>query len=463
MGLGLNEAGDRGSHGLPETTPPAGRFTPPPPAELAPHFPELEILDLIGQGGMGAVYKARQRELDRVVAIKILPPAAEDPSFAERFSREAKTLARMNHPHIVAIHDVGQRSGYYFFVMEFVDGVNLRQAIQTKTLSPQESLAVVRQICDALDYAHGLGIVHRDIKPDNVLIDKQGRVKIADFGLAKLLSKSAADITLTQANQAMGTPHYMAPEQLSRPLEVDHRADIYSLGVVFYELLTGELPMGRFDPPSRKLQVDVRLDEIVLKTLEREPERRYQQARHVKTEIESVHLHRASIASKPAPASLVPDPVLRRRAMITSFVLISFSQAALLGLTWGYLGNAEWYFKKEAPYSFLQGWWCGAGLAGFGWMAWWWYLLAKDPDAPRNLNDFLRTWQLPNPRNRIIALSAFGFLVVWFAAVGTAFAFTSNDDIHTVVFTSGFLLGPYVLMAAVWMAFHSAAPSVTEG
>ncbi|MBW3597788.1 MAG: protein kinase, partial [Planctomycetes bacterium] len=289
MGLGLSSP-----HEAAETTPPTPPGEPslsPSPAELAPHFPQLEILELIGRGGMGAVYKARQTELDRVVALKILPPtAAADPSFAERFSREAKTLARMNHPHIVAIHDVGRGGGYFYFLMEFVDGVNLRQAIQAKSLSPQDALAVVRQICDALEYAHALGIVHRDIKPDNVLIDKQGRVKIADFGLAKLLAKTPADITLTEAHQAMGTPHYMAPEQLHRPLEVDHRADIYSLGVVFYELLTGELPLGRFSPPSAKVQMDVRLDEIVLRTLEREPDRRYQAASEVKTDVEMLAL-----------------------------------------------------------------------------------------------------------------------------------------------------------------------------
>jgi len=156
-----------------------------------------------------------------------------------------------------------------------------------KRLSPREALAIVPQVCDALQFAHDQGIVHRDIKPENLLIDRRGRVHIADFGLAKLVT-NVADARLTQTHAIMGTPHYMAPEQFEKPTAVDHRADIYSLGVVLYEMLTGELPLGRFAPPSAKVQVDVRLDEVVLKTLEKEPERRYQQASEMKGEVETL-------------------------------------------------------------------------------------------------------------------------------------------------------------------------------
>ena len=262
----------------------------PTPEELAPHFPNFEILELLGRGGMGAVYKAKQRQLDRIIALKILPPSAsDDVQFAERFQREARALARLNHPHIVTVHDFGQSEGLYYLVMEYVDGANLRTLMRSGELKAEQALAIVPRICDALQYAHDEGVVHRDIKPENVLIDKKGRVKIADFGLAKLLGKEAADLTMiTEVGMSLGTPRYMAPEQVEHPDQVDHRADIYSLGVVFYEMLTGELPMGRFDPPSAKVQVDVRLDEVVLRSLERNVDRRYQHASEVKTDVEDI-------------------------------------------------------------------------------------------------------------------------------------------------------------------------------
>lgn len=259
---------------VPTTGTPPGRFVPPEPAELAKQFPQLEILELLGQGGMGAVYKARQKQLDRVVALKILPPeVGRDPAFTERFMREARSMAKLNNPRIVSVFDFGQtKEDLYYFIMEFVDGTDLRHVIRAGGLSPKEALALIPQICEALQFAHEEGIVHRDIKPENILIDKKGRVKISDFGLAKLLDKPATANTLTAAGHTMGTPHYMAPEQIEHPGQVDHRADIYSLGVVFYEMLTGELPIGRFAPPSQKVQVDVRLDNVVLRTLEKEPD-----------------------------------------------------------------------------------------------------------------------------------------------------------------------------------------------
>lgn len=267
---------------------PTSGFTPPEPSELARDFPQLEVMELLGMGGMGVVYKARQVTLDRVVALKILPPdIGKDPAFAERFTREARALAKLSHPNIVGIFDFGQAGKYYYFLMEFVDGVNLRQMLSAHRVEPREALAIVPQICDALQYAHDQGIVHRDIKPENILVDRRGRVRIADFGLARLLGPSV-DLRLTQSQHVMGTPNYMAPEQLEKPLTVDHRADIYSLGVVFYEMLTGELPLGRFEVPSQKVRVDVRLDDIVIKTLAKEPERRYQHASDVKTEMEAL-------------------------------------------------------------------------------------------------------------------------------------------------------------------------------
>src|ERR1039458_4484976 len=167
-------------------------FLAPAVAELAPMFPQLEILSLIGQGGMGAVYQARQKELDRIVALKILPPGiGQDAAFAERFTREAKALAKLNHPGIVTLYEFGRADGLFYFLMEYVDGVSLRQLLNAGRVSPREALAIVPQICDALQYAHDQGIVHRDIKPENILLDRRGRVKVADFGLAKLVGPSA--------------------------------------------------------------------------------------------------------------------------------------------------------------------------------------------------------------------------------------------------------------------------------
>lgn len=267
--------------------------------ELSGYFPQLEIIGLLGRGGMGAVYKARQKQLDRIVALKILPPGiGEKPTFAERFTREARALAKLHHPNIVTLYEFGEAGGLFYFLMEFVDGLNLRQLLDAGNMGEREALAIVPQICEALQFAHDQGIVHRDIKPENILLDRRGQVKVADFGLAKIIQAGnetpAEDQTpssspdLSMAGKVMGTPSYMAPEQTGHPDAVDHRADIYALGVVFYQMLTGELPVGRFAPPSRKVQIDVRLDEVVLRALEKEPELRYQQASVLKTQVETI-------------------------------------------------------------------------------------------------------------------------------------------------------------------------------
>jgi predicted Ser/Thr protein kinase len=266
--------------------------------EVQRSFPDLEIHDLIGTGGMGRVYKARQPSVDRWIALKILSPdRANDPEWIERFTREARALARLNHPHIVQVHGFGTEPQPHL-IMEFVDGVNLRQAMQAGGLSAREALVIVPKLCDALHYAHEHGVLHRDIKPENILIDTEGRVKIVDFGLAKLRDESALPFTLTQSGAKLGTLAYMAPEQIEKPAEVDHRADIYSLGVVFYEMLTGELPLGRFPSPSEASGSDPRLDSVVLKTLEKNKEKRFQQAGDLRSGIEN-----ASTAPMPATAA----------------------------------------------------------------------------------------------------------------------------------------------------------------
>lgn len=363
------------------------RFEAPKIEELAPKFPQLDILEFVGQGGMGAVYKARQKELDRIVALKILPPnIGQDASFAERFSREAKALARLNHPNIVTIHDFGRADGLYFFLMEFVDGVNLRQLLNTSRVSTREALAIVPQICDALQFAHDQGIVHRDIKPENILLDRRGRVKVADFGLAKIIGgedgalcgENQAAASCTEVGKIMGTPQYMSPEQISAPGEVDHRADIYALGVVFYQMLTGELPDKKIEPPSKKVQIDVRLDEVVLRALEKNPELRYSQASILKTQLETIGETQVASA-KGSQEGQKPESLDNPRLSPAAFwglILIVFTVG--MGI-WAYYLNQEVIHPSNPPivaknsqgeqiiYPAVAPWWIGVEfMAAFG-------------------------------------------------------------------------------------------------
>lgn len=326
-----------------EPTEPA-RWTIPDLEAVRAAFPHLEVISLVGAGGMGAVFQARQPQLDRFVALKILAPErTDDARFAERFQREAQALARLSHPQIVTIHDFGRAGGFYFLLMEFVDGVNLRQAMKAGRFTPEQALAVVPPVCEALQFAHEHGIVHRDIKPENLLLDKEGRVKIADFGIAKMLNQESPDTGLAESQPA-GTPQYMAPEQKGH-LRTDHRADIYSLGVVLYEMLTGELPTEKLQPPSsrtRGMSIDVRLDEIVLRALERQPERRYQRARDVQTDIAYVTSTLRADATAPSAAA-ASSPESRAPAHPASSsspdarswlkALVATGAVALLGVT----------------------------------------------------------------------------------------------------------------------------------
>lgn len=293
----------------------------PEPDEIAGKFPQFEILECLGRGGMGVVYKARQKSLNRLVAIKILAPErGHDSRFAGRFASEAELLAKLSHPHIVTIHDFGETGGLYYLVMEFVDGVNLRDLLREGKLASKQALAIVPEICDALQFAHDHGIIHRDIKPENILLDRMGRVKVADFGLAKLIGSrvetapgtvgAGESPNLTGAGKIMGTPSYMAPEQTANPDTVDHRADIYALGVVFYQMLTGELPGKNLEAPSRKVKIDVRLDEVVLRALERNPDLRYSQASILKTRVETIAGTQAHQDAPPSGGGLLALGIL---------------------------------------------------------------------------------------------------------------------------------------------------------
>ncbi len=276
-------------------------FAAPEPAELSETFPQLEVLRLIGKGGMGAVYHARQKSLDREVALKIInPEIVGEAGFEERFLREARALARLNHPNVVTVYDFGQAEGVFYFVMEFVDGVTLRETLAGGPLQPHEALEIVPHLCDALQYAHDEGVVHRDIKPENILVDRRGRVKIADFGLAKLLDDSAAPSTLTGTHEVMGTLRYMAPEQMEGTHAVDHRADIYSLACCLYELLT-QRPIFKHETDYKMLmahlneepdhpsvvepRVPLQLGDAVMRAVSKEPSQRFARCDAFATEL----------------------------------------------------------------------------------------------------------------------------------------------------------------------------------
>ena len=258
-----------------------GRWQPPLPEELQHDFPQYEIRGILGRGGMGAVYKAWQKNLDRFVAIKILQPGLDDgiAGFTERFKREAKAMAQLKHPGIVAVYDAGTTpGGFLYFLMECVDGTDVQRLISEHgRIEPGEALRITSAVCDALGYAHEHGVIHRDIKPSNIMLDEHGAVKVADFGLAK--STAPETTMLTMSNVTMGTPDFMAPEAMKGVANVDHRADLYAVGVMLYRMLTGELPRGRFAPPSRAVPgLDKRLDAIVDRTLQTDPAARYASA-----------------------------------------------------------------------------------------------------------------------------------------------------------------------------------------
>jgi serine/threonine protein kinase/membrane-associated protease RseP (regulator of RpoE activity) len=308
---------------------------------------QYEIKEMIGRGGMGTVYKAYQSILDRFVAIKILPAKlSSDPEFQKRFNREAKALAGLSHPNIITIYDMSREGNYYYFVMELVEGVTIRKLISEHKLPPPEALKIVPQLCDALEYAHSEGVVHRDIKPENILVDKNGRIKIADFGLARLVKGETGVDRVTKTNEVMGTFDYMAPEQRFSSKDVDHRVDIYSLGVVFYEMLTGELPIGKFELPSHMVHIDVRVDDVVLKTLEKEPSKRYQRAIEVGTAVTNI------ISGKSQYASETSNKIVIKGVMVLILSLIPTFISQIFALFWGAFIRAETSKEKPHPDAF---------------------------------------------------------------------------------------------------------------
>jgi len=267
------------------------KWQPPTPEKLAQLLPQYHIEALIGRGGMGAVYKGTQKALERPVAIKILPPEVddEDASYTERFKNEAKIMARLEHPAIVPVYDFGETSeGQFYFVMGFINGTDIHQMIQSQgRLPPEHALAITAHVCDALGYAHQHGVIHRDIKPSNILINMEGQVKVADFGLAKANDTSQSS-GLTKTGLAMGTPDYVAPETLSIGMVPDGRADLYAVGVMLYQMLTGQVPRGAFDLPSKLTGCDPRFDQIVFKAMKYDREDRYPTASDLRRDLDVI-------------------------------------------------------------------------------------------------------------------------------------------------------------------------------
>jgi predicted Ser/Thr protein kinase len=296
----------------------------------------------IGRGGMGVVFNARDERLKRQVAVKVLPPEL---AFREeirlRFVREAETAARLSHPHIVPIYSVGESpDGLVYFVMAYVDGESLGAKLKRRgRLPPDESRRIMQETADALGAAHAFGIIHRDVKPDNILLEgSRGRVVVTDFGIAKALSSTTGGATLTATGVAIGTPHYMSPEQAAGDREIDGRSDIYSLGVVAYQMLAGELPFQAPTVPGilmkhiteraplvtdRRPEVPEDLAACVMRSLEKDPEDRWPTADALRRALEarSATMHRPRRSSAPspsrgvrAPAPLAPPPLRGRGA-----------------------------------------------------------------------------------------------------------------------------------------------------
>src|SRR5881296_264575 len=285
----------------------------------------------IGRGGMGVVFNARDERLKRQVAIKVLPPEL---AFREeirlRFVREAETAARLSHPHIVPIHSVGESpDGLVYFVMAYVDGESLGAKLKRRgRLPPDEARRIMQETADALGAAHAFGIIHRDVKPDNILLEgSRGRVVVTDFGIAKALSSTTGGATLTATGVAIGTPHYMSPEQAAGDREIDGRSDIYSLGVVAYQMLAGELPFQAPTVPGilmkhiteraplitdRRQEVPEDLAACVMRSLEKDPEDRWPTADALRRALEArsatMYRSRRPSAGAAARASRFPPP-----------------------------------------------------------------------------------------------------------------------------------------------------------
>jgi len=313
-----------------EKTPPPPAVKTPPPAENEKPFPLLEgfeVLERLGQGGMGEVFRCTRSSDGRAVAVKILTPQmAAVPDYVRRFGREAAAMAQLDHPGIVRLVGRGKTGPHYFIAMELIEGISLRLWAHKNKPTARQLGRLLAQVAHALAYAHARAVVHRDLKPDNVLVTADGRTKVLDFGLAGLHAEGAE--CLTQSHVSMGTANYMAPEQRRDAKRADHRADLYSFGVMTYELLTGELPVGRFPPPSKAVQgLDARWDSVVERCLEAEPAARPHSALELAHALERLAGLNPAMELAPRTRRRVP------RSGIWSWLGIGAGLAMILGVT----------------------------------------------------------------------------------------------------------------------------------
>jgi len=341
------------------SSPSAPDWEPPSPEELGRLLPQYEITEILGRGGMGAVYKGRQANLDRGVAIKLLSSAVtqgeDELNFVARFKQEAQAMGKLDHPAIISVHDFGETSdGQLYLVMEFIDGMDIDQYLHHEggKLSQEHALSITAHVLDALNYAHDNGIIHRDIKPANVLLNHDGRVKIADFGLAKKIGDAVDESTpaLTVTSGTLGTPDFVAPEALIVGKLVDHRADLYAVGVMLYQMLTGELPRGRFQLPSElDSTLDSRLDGVVDKAMKTDPEHRYSSAAEMRIDLDKILSEpisrfvtgaaaekklatvKTSQLAESVVAKKMPKPAVKEASNMKFYVGIGLAAAIIIG------------------------------------------------------------------------------------------------------------------------------------
>lgn len=321
-------------------------FVAPDPSELAPLFPGYEIKSLIATGGMGAVYSAVQKSLDRMVALKILPKEfSSDAAFCAGFEAEAKAMARLNHANLIGVYDFGEVNGMLYIMMEFVPGKSVYHATYGTIVPPAEAIRLVSAVCHGLAHAHENGIIHRDIKPSNILLDLSSQPKIGDFGLAR-----PAERKIEEGEEIFGTPHYTAPEVVNAPHTVDHRADIFSVGVMLHELITGKLPAADTRPASAIVRCDSRFDTIIRKATQPLAAARYSSAADMAADLQAI----ANTVQRPGP---VVSPVAAPRRPKAGRTYASTPQKSsgsspflmLAGL--GAVGVVAFFFvsKKPAP------------------------------------------------------------------------------------------------------------------